>query len=91
MEKVENNIEKERTPEEICRSMGVSIEAMEKIKDLFLEVAKVFKKAEEWLLKICEKIINSVDMDKYKKFVRYEKRVRNRNKLYEKRKHKYGK
>ncbi|MBS6503569.1 MAG: hypothetical protein KH415_18485 [Clostridium sp.] len=91
MEKIENNIGRERTPEEICRAMGVPIESMEKVKDLFLEMAKTLKKVVEEFLKICEKIINSIDIDKYKKFIKYEKRVRNRNKLYKKRKHKYGK
>jgi Na+/phosphate symporter len=91
MEKIENNIGRERTLEEICRAMGVPIESMEKVKDLFLEMAKTLKKVAEEFLKICEKIINSIDIDKYKKFIKYEKRVRNRNKLYKKRKHKYGK
>ena len=89
--KLENSIEREVTPEEIYKYWGMPIEPIEKIKDLFLEMGKILKKVVEEFVKICEKIINNIDIEKYKKFIKYEKRVRNRNKLYIKRKHKYGK
>ncbi|MGG7144818.1 hypothetical protein ACQPVP_15350 [Clostridium nigeriense] len=88
---LENNIEREITQEEIYSIMGIPAKVMDEICDLFLEVAKIFKKAAEEFLKVCEKIINRIDIEKYKKLIKYEKRVRNRNKLYAKRKRKYGK
>lgn len=93
--KLESNIEREITSEEIYREMGVPIEAIEKIKDAFLKLYEVFKKiAEEFfemIKRVCIKIKEQIDIDKLIKYKKYQKRVRNRNKLYIKRKQKYGK
>lgn len=91
MKELENNIEREITIDEICRTMGVLIKTVEEITNLFLEVAKVLKKVVEESLKLIGKILKSIDMNKYKKFIKYKKRVKNRNKLHAKRRHKYGK
>lgn len=93
--KLENNIEREMTSEEIYREMGIPIEAIEKIEEAFLKVCEAFKKITENFLemfkRVCTKIIEQIDIDKLIKYKKYQKRVRNRNKLYIKRKQKYGK
>lgn len=70
---------------------GLTSEDIDKINDLFKRLSEALEKLAEDLIKVFEKIINNMDMVKYKKFIKHKKRVRNRNKLYVKRKHKYGK
>ena len=96
--KLENNIEREITSEEIYRAMGISVEAIEKIEEVFLKVREFFKKLVERLIetfkRVWIKIKEQIDIDKFInliKYKKYQKRVRNRNKLYIKRKQKYGK
>lgn len=93
--KLESNIEREITLEEIYREMGIPIEAIEKIEEAFLKVCEVFKKItekfSEVLKRVCIKIKEQIDIDKLIKYKKYQKRVRNRNKLYIKRKQKYRK
>lgn len=93
--KLENNIEREITSEEIYREIGIPIEAIEKIEEVFLKVREFFKKLVEMSIetfkRVCIKIKEQIDIDKLIKYKKYQKRVRNRNKLYIKRKQKYGK
>lgn len=88
--KLENNIKREITLKEIYREMGISDEAIEKIKDLFLKMCEEVKRFSDEFIKIFKRVCikNKEKIVKYKK---YQKRVRNRNKLYIKRKQKYGK
>lgn len=92
---VESNIEREIISEEIYREMGISVETIEKIEELFLKVSEIFKKITEEFFKILKrvwiKIKEQIDIDKLIKYRKYQKRVINRNKLYIKRKQKYGK
>jgi hypothetical protein len=66
-------------------------ENIKKLYNLFLKVSEALKKVVKKVREILKNIIDNVDIDKYKKFIKYQKRVRNRNKLYIKRKQKYGK
>ncbi|MGG7058438.1 hypothetical protein ACQPUZ_09090 [Clostridium tertium] len=93
--KLESNMGIEITSDEIYREMGIPVEAIEKIEEAFLKVSEFFKKIIEEFLEILKivwiKIKEQIDIDKLIKYKKYQKRVRNRNKLYIKRKHKYGK
>lgn len=93
--KLEINTEREITSEEIYRAMGISAEAIEKIEEAFFKVSEFFKKLVERFIetfkRVCIKIKEQIDIHKLIKYKKYQKRVRNRNKLYIKRKQKYGK
>lgn len=93
--KLESNMGREITSDEIYREMGIPAEAIEKIEYLFLKVSEVFKKIEEEFIRMPKRvfvnIMEQIDIDKLIRYKKYQKRVRNRNKLYIKRKHKYGK
>ena len=66
-------------------------ENIKKLYNLFLKVSEALKKVVKKVREILKNIIDNVDIDKYKKFIKYQKRVENRNELYIKRKQKYGK
>lgn len=66
-------------------------ESIKKLYNLFLKVSEALKKIVKKVREILKNIIDNVDIDKYKKFIKYQKRVKNRNELYIKRKQKYGK
>lgn len=70
---------------------GVSLEEFEKIfvnlGNLFSEIAEGIRRA----LTPIQSLAESIDFDKYNRFIKYQKRVKNRKILYAKRKHKYGK
>lgn len=93
--KLESSIEREMTSEEIYREMGIPIETIEKIEEAFLKVSEFLKKLAERFIetfkRVWIKIKEPIDIDKLIKYKKYQKRVRNRNKLYIKRKQKYGK
>ena len=76
---------------DIYLGKGLLSEDIEKIYDLFLKVSEALKKVVKKVREILKNIIDNVDIDKYKKFIKYQKRVKNRNELYIKRKQKYGK
>lgn len=88
MKESESNIKKEIGPEEVYRMYGIRAEVVEeRLKNVFIEINKYLNEVAESFFKI----IKNIDIDKYKKYIKYEKRVENRKKLYAKRKHKYGK
>lgn len=92
--KLESNIKREITLDEIYRKMRIPDGVIEKIEDLFLKVYEEFKKIVEEVFKTFRrafiKIKEQIDTDKLIKYRKYHKRVINRNKLYIKRKQKYG-
>lgn len=67
----------------------------EKIKNVAEKVIDFLKKFIRevidpvWIM--FKKIFNSIDWDKYKRYLKYKKRVKNRSMLYAKRKSRYGK
>lgn len=70
---------------------GVSLEEFEKI---FVNLGNVFyaiEKEVRGILAPLQTLAESIDVDKYNRFVKHQKRVKNRKILYAKRKHKYGK
>lgn len=88
MKELESNTKREIDPEEIYRFYGIRAEVVEeRLKNTFIEINKYLNEVAESFFKI----IKNIDIDKYKKYIKYEKRVKNRKKLYAKRKHKYGK
>lgn len=63
----------------------------EAIKEIVYKFMKIVKESFERVVSWAKEIFNSIDYDKYIKYKKHQKRVKNRKILYAKRKAKYGK
>jgi len=83
--------------EKYCMEKGIKLteEQKEKIKNTIESVINLLKKfIKDFIEPVWEmfkKMFNTIDWDKYKRYLKYKKRVKNRNKLYIKHKATYGK
>ena len=60
------------------------------IKDLAYKVIEAIKKCFRGAAKWLKRVLNSIDYEKYIKYKKHQKRVKNRKILYAKRRAKYG-
>lgn len=91
-----DNVDKSKEIKDIYDNSNLSVQgvSLEEFEKIFVNLGNVFSaiaKEVRGILAPLQTLAESIDVDKYNKFVKYQKRVKNRKILYAKRKHKYGK
>jgi len=97
MDIIDERDERDERLENYCRGKGIKLteDQKEKIKNAIESVSNFIKKfIKDFIEPVWEmfkKIFNTIDWDRYKRYLKYKKRIKNRKILYAKCKAKYGK